>query len=151
MITNKNEAKTMVKHISCDCKGKFNSTTSNSNQKWNNEACQCECNNYCTCKKNFSWKPSTCICENGKCLKSIGDTSVIECDEITSIMDIASTKMTNTVAKNVSKKSVDTKVKYSYIFYTVLLVIILVLIITIICYHYVKHRSKQKIIAELTV
>ena len=54
MITNKNEAKTMVKHISCDCKGKFNSTTSNSNQKWNNEACQCECNNYCTCKKNFS-------------------------------------------------------------------------------------------------
>ena len=26
MITNKNEAKTMVKHISCDCKSKFNST-----------------------------------------------------------------------------------------------------------------------------
>ena len=76
---------------------------------------------------------------------------MIECDEITSIMDIASTKMTNSVAKNVSKKSVDTKVKYSYIFHTVLLVIILVLIITIICYHYVKHRSKQKIIAELTV
>ena len=33
MLTNKNEAKTMKKHISCDCKCKFNSTTCNSNQK----------------------------------------------------------------------------------------------------------------------
>ena len=33
MITNKSEAKTMVKHISCDFKCKFNSTTCNSNQK----------------------------------------------------------------------------------------------------------------------
>ena len=39
--TNKNEAKPMVKHISCDCKFKFSSATFNSNQKWNNETCQC--------------------------------------------------------------------------------------------------------------
>ena len=32
MIANKNEAKTMTKHISCDCKCKFNSATCNSNQ-----------------------------------------------------------------------------------------------------------------------
>ena len=50
MITNKNEAKTMAKHISCDCKCKFNSTTCNSNQKWNNNTCQCECKNCCKCK-----------------------------------------------------------------------------------------------------
>ena len=31
MITNKNEAKTITEHISCDCKCKFNSTTCNSN------------------------------------------------------------------------------------------------------------------------
>ena len=30
-ITNKNEAKTMTKHISCVCKCNFNSTTCNSN------------------------------------------------------------------------------------------------------------------------
>ena len=29
MITNKNEAKTITKHISCDCKCKFNNTTCN--------------------------------------------------------------------------------------------------------------------------
>ena len=50
-ITRTNEAKIMVKHISWDCKCKFNSTTCNLNQKWNNETCQFECKNYCTCKK----------------------------------------------------------------------------------------------------
>ena len=35
MITRINEAKTLMKHISCDCKCKFNSTTCNSNKKWN--------------------------------------------------------------------------------------------------------------------
>ena len=37
MITRLNEA--LLKHFSCDCKCTFNSTTCNSNQKWNNETC----------------------------------------------------------------------------------------------------------------
>ena len=37
MIANKNEAKTTTAHVSYDCKCKFNSTTCNSNQKWNNK------------------------------------------------------------------------------------------------------------------
>ena len=41
MITNKNEAKTMTKYISYDCKCKSNSSTCNSYKKWNNEICQC--------------------------------------------------------------------------------------------------------------
>ena len=40
MITNKNEAKAITKHISCDCKCKFNSATCKSNQKWNNKTCK---------------------------------------------------------------------------------------------------------------
>ena len=40
MITTKDEAKAMTKHISCDCKCKFNSTICNSKQKWNNTTCQ---------------------------------------------------------------------------------------------------------------
>ena len=48
MITSKNEAKTMKKHISCDYKCKSNSTICKSNQKWNNKTRQCECQNYCT-------------------------------------------------------------------------------------------------------
>ena len=33
MVTRIDEAKALVKHISCDCKDKLNSTTCNSNQK----------------------------------------------------------------------------------------------------------------------
>ena len=73
MTTNKNEGKAMAKHISCDCKCKFNSTTCNLNQKWNNKTCQFECKNYQTWKIDYSWNPNTCICENSKDLKSISD------------------------------------------------------------------------------
>ena len=70
-------------------------------------------------------------------------------------MDIVSTNMTNTIPKNmtntispnVSTNSDDKEVKYQmdcYILYTVLLVIILQFIVAIICYHYIKHRSKPK-------
>ena len=45
MITRINEAKTLVKHISFDYKCKFENTARNSDQKWNNETCQYECNN----------------------------------------------------------------------------------------------------------
>ena len=45
MITNKNEAKAMTEYIPCDCKCKLNSKVRNSNQKWNNKTCQCECKN----------------------------------------------------------------------------------------------------------
>ena len=50
VITNKNEAIAMLKHVSCDFKCKFNSATCNSNQRLNNETCQCESKNYRTCK-----------------------------------------------------------------------------------------------------
>ena len=42
------------------------------------------------------------LSENSKYLKSIAGTSVITCDEIMSVMDIESTKMTNTIATNVT-------------------------------------------------
>ena len=44
----------MTKHISCDCRLKFNSTTCNSNQKWNNKSCKCKCKNQRKCKKDYS-------------------------------------------------------------------------------------------------
>ena len=59
--------------------------------------------------------------------------------------------MTNTIAINVSINSNDKKVIYNigcYILHTVLLMIILLFIINIICYHYVKHRAKQKVLVH---
>ena len=79
---------------------------------------------------------------------------MIACDETIYVMDIVSTKMTNTVATNVTKNCHSKKVRYKfdcYILHTVLLVILLLLIITIISYHYAKRRSKQKYIDALTI
>ena len=69
MITNKNEAKTITKHISCNCKCKFNNKTCNSNQKWDNKTCQFERKNYHKCKKDYNWNHPS-ICENSKYIKS---------------------------------------------------------------------------------
>ena len=41
MITRINEANTLIKHISCVCECKFDSAICNSNQKLNNDKCQC--------------------------------------------------------------------------------------------------------------
>ena len=73
--------------------------------------------------------------------KSIAETLVIACDEIIFVMDIESTKMTNTIAIKVSINSHNKKVRYkidSYILHTVSLVMILLLTIAIICYYYAK-------------
>ena len=133
LIINTNEAKTMAKHVLCDSKCKFNSTTCNSNRKCDDETYQCECKNDRTCKKDSSWNHITCTCKNRKYLKSIANTSGITCDEVIFVMDIVSSKMKNTIATNVSINSND-KID-CYILHTVLLVIILLLTIAIICYH----------------
>ena len=70
LITRINEAKILVKHLSWNCECKFDSAACSSNQKWNNETCQCECKNYQTCKEDYS-NPIICICENGKYLGTI--------------------------------------------------------------------------------
>ena len=57
-----------------------------------------KCKNYRRYKKDYSWNPSTCSCEKIRYFKSITDTSVITYDEIISVIDIVSTKMTNTIA-----------------------------------------------------
>ena len=52
MITKINKSKTLTRHISCICKSKFDGRKCNSNQKWKNDKCQCECKN----KKNVCKK-----------------------------------------------------------------------------------------------
>ena len=45
MITGKNVSKTLAKHISCECKCKFNGRKFNSNQWWYNNKSSYECKN----------------------------------------------------------------------------------------------------------
>ena len=87
---------------------------------------------------------SRCICENGKRLKSIADTSVTECEGNIIVMDNVLTKNSNTIATNfTSTASINfhsKEVTDCYILHTVLLVIISLLKI-IICYYYAKQNS----------
>ena len=80
---------------------------------------------------------------------------MITCDEIISALDIVTTKMANAITTNVTYTSSinfnSKKVRDCYMLHTVLLAVRLLLIITIICYHYVKHKSKQKYINTLTI
>ena len=114
MISNRNEVKTMIKHISCDCKCKLDSSTCNSNQKWNNRTCQSECKIYSTCKKGYSWNTTTYVSDNGKYLKSAVNDSVMACDKIIYVMDICvnknhkyySNKCKSTMSRNCHNKKV---------------------------------------------
>ena len=56
---------------------------------------------YQKCKKHHSWDPSTCICENSNYLKSIANTSMIECDETISAINIVSIKQQQQQQKQV--------------------------------------------------
>ena len=74
--------KTLIKHISYECKCKFEDRKCNLNQKWNNDKCWCECKNlkeHHVCKKDYIWNPARCNCENGQCLANIINDSVITC------------------------------------------------------------------------
>ena len=119
MITNKDEAKAMTKHISYVCKYRFKSTTCNSSQKPNNKTCNV----------------------NVKIIMN-ANNSVTECDEVIIVMNNISTIRTNTMTTNVRSTAPmnchSKKVRDCYILRTVLLEILLLLIITVICYHYVK-------------
>ena len=74
------------------CKCKFNSTTCNWKQKWNNKTCKCEYKNDHKCKESYSLNLGKCICENSKYLKSVADTSMTKCDEIIIVMKDLPTK-----------------------------------------------------------
>ena len=78
----------MKRYISYDCKGKFNSTIRNSNQKWNNKTYQCESENSHKFKKDYIQDPSTFSFEKSKYLKNVTDSSVIEFVEIIQIPQI---------------------------------------------------------------
>ena len=68
----------------------------------------------------------------------------------TNAINIVSTNVMSTASINVHQKIVRYKMD-CYILLMVLLVILLLFIVAIICYHYAKHRLKQKSVATLTI
>ena len=115
MITGKNESKTLTKHISCECKCKFDGRKCNSNQKWNKGKCR---RKY---KKHH-------ICDN----------SVITCDEILDKNAKSYDEETKIIPKNLI---CETKSFYILLAFSVLLAL---LIAFSIYFWLIKYKSKQK-------
>ena len=147
MITEINESKTLTKHISRECKSKFDYRKCNSNQKWNNDKCWCECKNLKerrVCGKDYIWNFATFHCENGTYLASVIDDSVIKYHEIMEETKTMPSKTipTKTISTRFNGKKVNCKIKNFYILLTFLLIAIALLItVSIYCY-LIKYQAK---------
>ena len=137
MITGVNKLRTLTKHISYKYKCKFFRRKCNSNQKWNNKECRCECKNLKelhVCKKYYIWNPATCSCKNGKYLPRIVDDIVIRCDKV---IETTKTAPTKTILTN------NTSTNFYILLAFLLITIILLIAVSIYCY-LIKYKSKQR-------
>ena len=111
MIKGTNESETLTKHISCECKCKFDGRKCNSGQWWNKYKCRCECKKRHACENDYVWNPATCSCENGKYLASIMDDSAIICVEIIESYD----EQTKTVPASLNEENITCRTQNFYI------------------------------------
>ena len=62
-----NETRNVLRHESCKCICRLNSSVCNSKQIWNSDTCRCDCNEdfagIINCTKGYMWNPSTCECQ----------------------------------------------------------------------------------------
>lgn len=79
MVKEINESKTLIKHISYECRCEFDGRNCNSKQKSDNGKCQCECE----------------YLKNHTCTKSIIDDLLVTCDEIVDRPETVSISFTN--------------------------------------------------------
>ena len=105
MITGINVSKILTKHVSCECKSRFDGKKCNSNHWWNNNKCWCECKKINVCEKDYVWNLTACNCENRKYLASIMDVTTIICDEVIKSYD----EKIKTIPKNFNEKKYDLK------------------------------------------
>ena len=155
IITGINESKILTKHITCECKCKFDGRKCNSDQWCNNNKCRCECKKRHVSEKNYVLNPAACSCENGKYLASVLDDSAIMCDEIIYADVDAEAKSndkaklnnkaksneeeTKTIPRNFNEKKVTCKTQKFYILLAFLLITIALLIAVSICCYLIKH------------
>ena len=68
MITGINESKILTKHISCECKCKFDGRNCNSDQGRDNNKCWYGCKKRHVCEIDYVWNTATWNFENRKYL-----------------------------------------------------------------------------------
>ena len=131
IITGINELKTLTKHISCECKCKFDGKN----------YVDMGVKNVVYVKKYYVWNPATQSCENGKYFTSIMGDSAITCDEIIDMI-LPMMKKTKTIPANFNEKKATCKTQNFYILLTFLLITIALLIAVSIYCCLIKYQAK---------
>ena len=147
MIASINESKILTKHISSECKCRFDGRKCNSDQWPNNNKCRFECKEHHICEKEYVWNPATCNCENRKYLASIIDDSAIICDEVIDAdAELHNVKLSpkDDNKTNFNEKKVTCKTQNFYILLTFLLIPIALWIAVSIYFYLIKDQAKQK-------
>ena len=115
----------------------------NSDQRHNNDKCQCECKKIHVCEKDYVWDPAACNCENGKYLAIIKDNSVITCDELLESYG----EEIKTIPTNLNEQNITVKAQNFYILLVFLLITIALLITvgkTKTFFTISRHKIKKK-------
>ena len=131
MITGINELKTLTKHVSCQCKFRFDGRKCNSDNGGIMINVNVNVKKHDICDKDY---PDTCNCENGKYLASIMDDSTIVCDEIINVKEA-----------NFNEKNITCKTQNFYILLAFLLITIVLLIAIIIYCYLMKYQGKNSL------
>ena len=85
MIQGINVSGILIKHLSCECKCRFDGKKCHLNQWWNNDKWRYECKKIHKCEKDYVWNPTLCNWKNGKHLAS--SMNKIISDEIINIKE----------------------------------------------------------------
>ena len=98
LMSRTNETRHRKWHETYKCKGRLDASVCNSKQLWNDDDCQCECEELIdkgVCDKGHAWNPSNCECEcdkscdvggyldyeNCKCRERLVDKLAEKCNE----------------------------------------------------------------------
>ena len=57
--------KKLTKHVSFECKCRIFGRECNSDERWNNDKCLCECKKRHVYEKDDVWNPGACYCRYG--------------------------------------------------------------------------------------
>ena len=110
-----NETRNVLRHESCKCVCRLNSSVCNSKQIWNSDTCRCDCNEdfagIISCDKGYTWNPSTCAFECDMWCKPDQDLDYIKCvskNKLVGRMIAECTRIiTETMMNNVDNKDND--------------------------------------------
>ena len=108
IITGINELKTLTKHISCECKCKFDGKNVVQINGGTTINVDMSVKNVVYVKKYYVWNPATQSCENGKYCTSIMGDSAITCDEIIDMI-LPMMKKTKTIPADFNEKKATCK------------------------------------------